>query len=108
MTPDVPDRAALAQLAPRLARLAEETLFGDIWQRPTLSARERSLITLAILASLGRVQQLPWHIVFARQNGLSRDELEELFTHLAFYAGLPAAVTAVGYLPPREEVTPCR
>lgn len=61
MTPDVPDRAALAQLAPRLARLAEETLFGDIWQRPTLSARERSLITLAILASLGRVQQLPWH-----------------------------------------------
>jgi 4-carboxymuconolactone decarboxylase len=100
MTPDVPDRATLAQLAPRLARLAEETLFGDIWQ-PPLGPRAQPH-RLAILASLGRVQQLPWHIAFARQNGLSRDELEELFTHLAFYAGLPAAVTAVGYLPPRE------
>jgi 4-carboxymuconolactone decarboxylase len=98
----------LALIAPKLSQLAKEVLFGDIWQRPALSARERSLITLAILASLGRVQQLPWHIAFAQQNGLTREQLEELFTHLAFYAGLPAAVTAVGYLPPREEVTPCR
>ncbi|MGL6352216.1 carboxymuconolactone decarboxylase family protein [Aeromonas popoffii] len=89
----------LALIAPKLSQLAKEVLFGDIWQRPALSARERSLITLAILASLGRVQQLPWHIAFAQQNGLTREQLEELFTHLAFYAGLPAAVTAVSYLP---------
>lgn len=94
----------LALIAPKLSQLAKEMLFGDIWQRPALSARERSLITLAILASLGRVQQLPWHIAFAQQNGLTREQLEELFTHLAFYAGLPAAVTAVSYLPAREDV----
>ncbi|MBM0418584.1 carboxymuconolactone decarboxylase family protein [Aeromonas veronii] len=94
----------LALIAPKLSQLAKEVLFGDIWQRPALSARERSLITLAILASLGRVQQLPWHIAFAQQNGLTREQLEELFTHLAFYAGLPAAVTAVSYLPAREDV----
>lgn len=94
----------LALIAPKLSPLAKEVLFGDIWQRPALSARERSLITLAILASLGRVQQLPWHIAFAQQNGLTREQLEELFTHLAFYAGLPAAVTAVSYLPAREDV----
>jgi len=47
---------------------------------------------------MGRVQQLPWHIDFARQNGLTQDELVESFTHLAFYAGWPAAVTALGYL----------
>lgn len=99
LTPD-----DLALIAPKLSQLAKEVLFGDIWQRPALSARERSLITLAILASLGRVQQLPWHIAFAQQNGLTREQLEELFTHLAFYAGLPAAVTAVSYLPAREDV----
>ncbi|MNJ11911.1 Carboxymuconolactone decarboxylase family protein [compost metagenome] len=55
MTHPVLDRDELALTAPRLSQLAEETLFGDIWQRPALSARERSLITLAILASLGRV-----------------------------------------------------
>jgi 4-carboxymuconolactone decarboxylase len=98
----------LALIAPKLSQLAKEVLFGDIWQRPALSARERSLITLAILASLGRVQQLPWHIAFAQQNGLTREQLEELFTHLAFYAGLPAAVTAVSYLPSSEEPHPCR
>ncbi|MFM1713432.1 carboxymuconolactone decarboxylase family protein [Aeromonas salmonicida] len=108
MTHPVLDRDDLARAAPRLSQLAEETLFGDIWQRPALSARERSLITLAILASLGRVQQLPWHIAFAQQNGLTREQLEELFTHLAFYAGLPAAVTAVSNLPSREEPYPCR
>ena len=51
---------------------------------------------------------MPWHIAFAQQNGLTRDQLEELFTHLAFYAGLPAAVTAVSLLPAREEANPCR
>ena len=92
------DRETLAQRAPKLAELTHQVLFGDIWQRELLSTRERSLLTLATLTALGRVQQLPWHIDFARQNGLTQDELVESFTHLAFYAGWPAAVTALGYL----------
>ncbi|MVT81337.1 carboxymuconolactone decarboxylase family protein [Pantoea agglomerans] len=92
------DRETLAQRAPKLAELTQQVMFGDIWQRELLSTRERSLLTLATLTALGRVQQLPWHIDYARQNGLTQDELVESFTHLAFYAGWPAAVTALGYL----------
>ncbi len=89
------DRDSLQRVAPKLAQLTQDVLFGDIWQRSDLTARERSLITLATLAALGRVQQLPWHLQFAAENGLTRDELAELFTHLAFYAGWPAAVAAL-------------
>ncbi len=92
------DRETLAQRAPKLAELTQQVLFGDIWQRDGLSPRERSLITLATLTALGRVQQLSWHIDFARKNGLTQDERVESFTHLAFYAGWPAAVTALGFL----------
>jgi 4-carboxymuconolactone decarboxylase len=92
------ERETLAQRAPKLAELTQQVLFGDIWQRGVLSPRERSLLTLATLTALGRVQQLPWHLNFARQNGLSQEELIESFTHLAFYAGWPAAVTALSYL----------
>jgi len=92
------DRETLAQRAPKLAELTQQVLFGDIWQRGVLSPRERSLLTLATLTALGRVQQLPWHLDFARRNGLSQEELIETFTHLAFYAGWPAAVTALSYL----------
>ncbi|WP_337021678.1 carboxymuconolactone decarboxylase family protein [Pantoea anthophila] len=92
------DRETLAQRATKLAELTQQVLFRDIWQRGVLSPRERSLLTLATLTALGRVQQLPWHLNFARQNGLSQEELIESFTHLAFYAGWPAAVTALSYL----------
>ncbi|MBL5861414.1 carboxymuconolactone decarboxylase family protein [Serratia fonticola] len=90
------DRDMLARLAPKLAELSKEVLFDDIWQRGELSPRDRSLITLSALAALGRVQQLPWHLDFARENGLSHQEIIEAFTHLAFYAGWPAAVSAIG------------
>lgn len=90
------DRDMLARLAPNLAELSKEVLFDDIWQRGELSPRDRSLITLSALAALGRVQQLPWHLDFARKNGLSQQEIIEAFTHLAFYAGWPAAVSAIG------------
>ncbi|ATM76427.1 carboxymuconolactone decarboxylase family protein [Serratia sp. JSRIV001] len=90
------DRDMLARLAPKLAELSKEVLFDDIWQRGELSPRDRSLITLSALAALGRVQQLPWHLDFARKNGLSHQEIIEAFTHLAFYAGWPAAVSAIG------------
>lgn len=89
------DRETLARIAPKLAELSHTVLFKDIWTRETLSPRERSLVTLGALTALGRVQQLPWHIRFAQQNGLTRDEIIEVFTHLAFYAGWPAAVSAI-------------
>ncbi|MBW5892914.1 carboxymuconolactone decarboxylase family protein [Pectobacterium polaris] len=92
------DRETLASVAPKLAELSIDTLFNDIWKRETLSPRERSLITLGALTAQGRVQQLPWHINFAQQNGLTREEIVEAFTHLAFYAGWPAAVSALGCL----------
>ena len=88
----------LTQKAPKLAELSQTVLFGDIWQRGVLTPRERSLITLGALTALERVQQLPWHIQFAQQNGLSREEIVEVFTHLAFYAGWPAAVSAIACL----------
>lgn len=99
-------RENLQQVAPKLAAITQQLLFDDIWRRPILTPRERSLITLACLAALGRDEQLSWHLDFARQNGLSREELCEAFTHLAFYAGWPAAVSALGCLP--EEESPCR
>ncbi|MGD9427086.1 carboxymuconolactone decarboxylase family protein [Pantoea sp. NSTU24] len=92
------NKETLAIRAPKLAELTRQVLFDDIWQRDQLSARERSLLTLATLTALGRVEQIPWHIRFAHQNGLTHDELVESFTHLAFYAGWPAAVTALNYL----------
>jgi len=92
------DRETLASVAPKLAELSNEVLFNDIWKREELSPRERSLVTLGALTALGRVQQLSWHINFAQQNGLSRKEIAEVFTHLAFYAGWPAAVSALGCL----------
>ncbi|MBA0197892.1 carboxymuconolactone decarboxylase family protein [Pectobacterium brasiliense] len=92
------DRETLARVAPKLAELSIDTLFNDIWKRETLSPRERSLITLGALTAQGRVQQLPWHINFAQQNGLTREEIVEVFIHLAFYAGWPAAVSALGCL----------
>ncbi|MEQ9873924.1 carboxymuconolactone decarboxylase family protein [Pectobacterium brasiliense] len=92
------DRETLARVAPKLAELSIDTLFNDIWKRETLSPRERSLITLGALTAQGHVQQLPWHINFAQQNGLTREEIVEVFTHLAFYAGWPAAVSALGCL----------
>ena len=81
--------------APKLMELNEKVLFGDIWERPGLSKRDRSLITVATLVALYRTNELPFHIARARENGISKDELAEMFTHLAFYAGWPSAMTAI-------------
>jgi 4-carboxymuconolactone decarboxylase len=85
-------------LSPKLAELTTEVLFGDVWERPGLSKRDRSLITVASLVSLYRTEQLGFHLNRAMENGLSREELVEAITHLAFYAGWPNAVTALGRL----------
>ncbi|QRY79371.1 carboxymuconolactone decarboxylase family protein [Pseudomonas sp. PDNC002] len=88
----------LRHQAPKLAQVTEDVLFGDIWQRPQLSPRDRSLATVAALIALGRTEQLPFHFQLARDNGLTRDELVELITHLAFYGGWPTAASALNRL----------
>jgi len=79
---------------PKLAELTDGVLFGDIWKRPGLSPRDRSLVTVAALIAMNRPDQLRSHLQRARSNGLSETELVEAITHLAFYAGWPSAVTA--------------
>jgi 4-carboxymuconolactone decarboxylase len=70
-------------------------LFGDVWARPELSLRDRSLVTCAALITSGSTEQLRGHLGRARQNGLSETELKEMIIHLAFYAGWPRAMSAV-------------
>src|SRR5947207_13026002 len=89
-------RKAFGHIAPALAELTDKVLFGDVWKRPGLSPRDRSLITVASLISLYRTNELPFHLKRALENGVTRDELAEVITHLAFYAGWPTAATAVG------------
>ena len=95
MANEQPTLDQVREFAPKLMEVTDDVLFGDIWERPGLSPRERSLITVAALVALYRTNELPSHIKRARANGISKDELAELFTHLAFYAGWPCAITAV-------------
>src|SRR5689334_23643617 len=83
------------QFAPKLAELTDNVLFGDVWERPGLSKRDRSLATVAALIALNRPDQLRSHLALARQNGVTQEELIETITHLAFYAGWPNAVSAI-------------
>jgi 4-carboxymuconolactone decarboxylase len=88
-------RESLGAIAPKLVELTEDVLFGDIWERAPLSKRDRSLITCAALVALGKTEQLDFHVPNALKNGVTREELIELITHLAFYAGWPNAMSAV-------------
>jgi 4-carboxymuconolactone decarboxylase len=82
------------QVAPKLIDLLETVLYGDVWERPQLSKRDRGLITVAALVAMTRPDQLRVHVERALGNGVTREELGELITHLAFYAGWPAAMAA--------------
>ena len=95
MAKEQPTLDEVRVFAPKLMELTDDVLFGDVWERPGLSKRDRSLITVAALVALYRINELPSHIKRARANGISKDELAEMFTHLAFYAGWPSAITAV-------------
>ena len=86
----------IGDFAPKLVELTDDVLFGDIWERPGLSKRDRSLITVAALVSLYRTEQMAFHLGRALENGVTKDELIEVITHLAFYAGWPNAMTAIG------------
>lgn len=93
MAPDL-----IREHAPKLADLTDDVLFADIWERPNLTPRDRSLITVSALIALGRDAQLVGHLRRALANGLTKEELAEAITHLAFYAGWPAAMSATGVL----------
>ena len=87
-------RDKVRTVAPKLVDLTEKVLFGDVWDRPGLSKRDRSLITVATLVALNRTEQLRGHLQRALHNGVTKDEIVELITHLAFYSGWPTAMTA--------------
>jgi 4-carboxymuconolactone decarboxylase len=85
---------AFGDVAPGLASYTDDVLFGDVWNRPGLSQRDRSLITVTTLIALYRINELPFHLQRAMDNGVTKEELGEVITHLAFYAGWPAASSA--------------
>ncbi|MGH6997621.1 MAG: carboxymuconolactone decarboxylase family protein [Phenylobacterium sp.] len=93
-----PSRAQqlMGDVAPKLAELTDEVLLGDVWERPGLSKRDRSLVTVSALVALNRPEQLRSHIALARRNGVTEAEIVEAITQLAFYSGWPNAITAVG------------
>jgi 4-carboxymuconolactone decarboxylase len=81
--------------APALVAFTDDVLFGQVWTRPELSPKERSLITIACLTTSGNTEQLVFHLDYARRNGATESELIEAITHLAFYAGWPKAMSAM-------------
>ena len=83
------------EFAPKLAELTDDVLFGDVWERPELSPRDRSLVTITALVAGGNSEQLGYHISLGRTNGLTEDEIKEAIIHLAFYTGWPKAITAI-------------
>jgi 4-carboxymuconolactone decarboxylase len=87
---------SIGDIAPKLAQLTDDVLFSDIWERPQLSKRDRSLITCAALVATGKTEQMSFHFPRAVENGVTQAELIELITHLAFYVGWPSAMSAIG------------
>ena len=96
IAPDKNSRARqlFGEIAPKFAELTDDVLYADVWERQGLSKRDRSLITVSALIAMNRPDQLRSHLGLARQNGLTREELAEAITHLAFYSGWPSSVTA--------------
>jgi 4-carboxymuconolactone decarboxylase len=90
-----PARKLIGDFSPKLVEFTDKVLFGDVWERPQLSKRDRSLATVSALIAMNRPDQLRSHLVRARENGVAQDELVEVITHLAFYAGWPSAMTAI-------------
>jgi 4-carboxymuconolactone decarboxylase len=84
----------LAAVTPALCDYTDRILYDEVWERPGLSKRDRSLITIAALIAMHRPEQLPAHLGFGLDNGLTREEIGEAITHLAFYASWPSAVSA--------------
>jgi 4-carboxymuconolactone decarboxylase len=85
----------LSGFADKLVSLTDDVLFADVWERPDLGSRDRSLITIAALVAGGHTEQLPFHLQLGKRNGLTETEIVETITHLAFYTGWPRAMSAV-------------
>jgi len=88
-------------VAPGVLQYTTDVLFRDLWLRPDLAPRDRSLVTVSALVALGQVAQMPYHLNRAMDNGLTQAEASEVFTQLAFYAGWPNVFSA---LPVAKEV----
>jgi 4-carboxymuconolactone decarboxylase len=86
---------AFGDFAPAFVGFTDDVLFGQVWTRPELSPRDRSLITVAALTAGGNIEQLTFHLRYARDNGTTETELIEAITHLAFYVGWPKAFSAM-------------
>ncbi len=93
-TPVVSAREHVRSFAPKLIDLTEKVVYGDVWERPGLSKRDRSLITCAALVAMNRTEQLRGHVARAIDNGVTKDEIVEVITHMAFYSGWPTAMSA--------------
>jgi 4-carboxymuconolactone decarboxylase len=95
--PDEQSGAArmFGDFAPGFVFFTDDVLFGQVWTRPDLSPRDRSLVTVAALTAGGNAEQLTYHLGLARHNGVTETELIEAITHLAFYAGWPRAMSAM-------------
>jgi 4-carboxymuconolactone decarboxylase len=89
-------RNMFGEFAPKLAALTDDVLFADVWNRPELSARDRSLITVAVLTAGGNTGQLQFHLGRAVENGVTQEELIEAITHVTLYAGWPNGMAAMG------------
>ncbi|MDY0892453.1 carboxymuconolactone decarboxylase family protein [Frigoribacterium sp. CFBP9030] len=89
-------RNMFGDFAPKLAALTDDVLFEDVWNRPELSARDRSLVTVAVLAAGGHTGQLEFHLGRAVENGVTQEELIEDITHVTLYAGWPNGMAAMG------------
>ena len=85
---------AVYELIPELGRLRDEVLFGDVWEQESLTKRDRSLVTITVLAALYRTPELKGHLNRALDNGVTETEIKGMITHVAFYAGWPCAVNA--------------
>jgi 4-carboxymuconolactone decarboxylase len=92
--PTSPTRERIRGTVPKLAEISDTLIYGEVWERPQLSKRDRSLITVGALMAMGREAQLEGHIARALQNGVTKEEISEVITHLAFYSGWPTAMTA--------------
>jgi len=88
-------REHFGKLAPKFAEITDKVLFGDVWEQPGLSPRDRSIVTVSALITAYRPDELFWHMKRALANGVTKEELVEIITHLGFYAGWPSAHTAI-------------
>lgn len=84
-------------IAPEFAKMTSDLLFGDIWERPGLSPRDKSLITITTLVALNRIEQMEYHFKLGLKNGLTKDEIVSTVTHIAFYAGWPTAASGFSH-----------